>query len=66
MEPTQSPDLNPIEKLWDVCLSMVRRRSVGRALNSERLLLQDFLTILETARMTRRSLVECGILEREM
>ena len=63
--PPQSPDLNPIEKLWDVCVSLLRRRSVNRAVSNRSLLLQDLISVIETARLTRKSLVECGILERE-
>ena len=62
--PPRSPDLNPIEKFWDVVLAGMNRRCHQAASGvlgpARRLNDADLHWVLQNARMTRHALEECG------
>jgi hypothetical protein len=57
--PPQSPDLNPIEKFWDVSLAACRRRIIDLLVGTEgaprKFSLGDLILILQRTRMTDAS-----------
>jgi len=62
--PPRSPDLNPIEKFWDVVVAGLHRRSTEVMLGlhgaARRPNAADLDWVLQHARMTRHSFATCG------
>jgi hypothetical protein len=64
--PPNSPDLNPIEKMWDVCRAGLQSRARRAILGSlaggvRRANVMDFYHIMQAARMTRHCYEYCGL-----
>ena len=63
--PPCSPDLNPIEKLWDVCIWGLHNRNLdallGKLTGGPRSgNIEDLIWVLANARMTREAYKQCG------
>jgi len=63
-QPPRSPDLNPIEKFWDVVVAGLHRRAMevmtGVHGAARRPKIADLHWVLQNARLTRHALEECG------